>query len=227
MLQDIPIQLNEPAVLRRVGIGRDERPIAPDIQTAYARALDVFERNRHIRAMAVYGMYALQSISRDHITLENGFKIVGSFVHEQAPTATAVAMVICTLGPEIERISRNYLAGHDMLMRVMLDGVATAAVDQVETVVARMIRAKVRASGLAAGRPINPGMPGLPLKTQVSVFQILPAHKIGVSLTSGNVMKPLKSLSFMMAIGLRMAQWSEAPACGRCHLFSVCRYRKT
>ena len=132
--------------------------MAPDIQTAYARALYAFERNGHIRAMAVYGVYALQSISRDHITLANGFKIVGSFVHEQSPTATAVAMAICTLGPEIERMSRGYLAGHDMLMRVM---------------------------------------------------------------------KPLKSLSFMMAIGLRMAQWSEAPACGRCHLFSVCRYRKT
>jgi hypothetical protein len=68
-------------------------------------------------------------------------------------------------------------------------------------------------------------MSGFPISGQWQLFQLVPAEKIGVSLTSSGVMVPRKSISLVIGIGTQMKSWTQKEVCDRCTLKKTCVYR--
>ncbi len=55
--------------------------------------------------------------------------------------------------------------------------------------------------------------------------QLVPAERIGVSLTLSGLMVPEKSVSTVIGMGPQMPSWTQAEYCDRCSLTANCHYR--
>jgi hypothetical protein len=91
--------------------------------------------------------------------------------------------------------------------------------------VCRFMMAEASSRGSQASSPISPGMPGLPIKEQWKLFEMVPTRDIGVSLTSAGIMVPRKSASMVIGMGPHMKTWTRTEVCAHCSLRETCAYR--
>ena len=93
--------------------------------------------------------------------------------------------------------SRNYFAGQEYTRGYLLDLIGTFAVARLAQKVADGLRGQYNAVHWAPGDDPS----DLLLDTQRVLFEVVPAHRIGVRLSEHNVMVPVKSLSFFLVTG--------------------------
>jgi hypothetical protein len=81
---------------------------------------------------------------------------------------------------------------------------------------------EARKTQLTAAGELRPGDPGLSLKAQPAVLRLADAASIGVSVTQGQLLRPIKSMSMVLGIGVDLppARWSR---CDDCPSASKCR----
>ncbi len=74
---------------------------------------------------------------------------------------------------------------------------------------------EARKAQLTAAGELRAGDPGLPLEAQAAVLRLAGADEIGVSVTQGQVLHPLKSMSMVLGIGIDLppARWSRCDDC--------------
>jgi hypothetical protein len=72
-----------------------------------------------------------------------------------------------------------------------------------------------RKAQLTAAGELRAGDPGLPLEAQAAMQRLAGADQIDVSVTPGQVLHPLKSMSLMLGIGVDLppAHWSRCDDC--------------
>ena len=72
-----------------------------------------------------------------------------------------------------------------------------------------------RRQQLTAAGELRAGDPGLPLQAQAAVHRLASAESIGVTVTGGQVLHPLKSMSMVLGIGIDLppARWSRCDDC--------------
>jgi hypothetical protein len=141
------------------------------------------------------------------------------------PRAKEVAVVVCTIGPRLEEQVTDYTSRGELLRGTLLDGIGSAAVDLLTEEACGFVAGEVASHGYETSSPISPGMPGLPITKQRQLLKLALAKKIGVSLTSGGIMIPRKSVSMIIGIGPKMTKWTRTEVCNRCHLKETCPYR--
>lgn len=175
----------------------------------------------------IHPMVVMKEISvREHrhekIHLEGGATLSGALVADHLGGAQRVVAAVCTIGAELEK-EVNLKFGEDPRYAMALDGLGNACVEMLAQQVCRHVADRVEASGLTVSSPLSPGNPGWPVEIgQPQLFRILDPAQAGVSLTSGGMMLPKKSVSFVVGIGTQMAQTDE---CEVCSLKETCRYR--
>ncbi len=115
--------------------------------------------------------------------------------------------VICTIGGELDDRVRHHFQRHDTTRGYFLDQVGSIAV----AALAQHVTSNI-CDGYSAVR----WAPGdcdedWALNAQRELFNRVPGEGIGVELTSHNVMKPVKSLSYMLLVGAE-------PSSGACFI---------
>jgi hypothetical protein len=111
----------------------------------------------------------------------------------------------------------------DPLYALALDGLGNAAVESLAQQVCGQIAEQVKDEGLQASTPLSPGTPEWPVEVgQPQIFALLDPSKAGVKLSSGGMMIPKKSVSFVVGLGQEMSQNSM---CTVCSLQNTCRYQ--
>jgi hypothetical protein len=135
---------------------------------------------------------------------------------------TAVAAAVCTLGPALEARISALFAERQHSTALALDGLANALLSALSRRLQDRIVVEARRHGLTAAGELRPGDPGMSLRTQPAVLRLVGAGLIGVSVTSGQLLHPLKSLSMVLGIGIDLppARWSR---CDDCPSASKCR----
>jgi hypothetical protein len=128
---------------------------------------------------------------------------------------TAVATGICTLGPLLEQRSTSLFAERRISLALALDGLGNELLFALSRRLQDRIVIAARKAQLTAAGELRAGDPGLPLAAQAAVLRLADAASIGVSLTRGHVLHPLKSISMVLGIGadLPPARWSRCDAC--------------
>jgi len=158
----------------------------------------------------------------DRILLQGGATLTGSLVTRHLSGSQRLAAAVCTIGSELED-AVAHLIGEDPLYALALDGLGNAAVELLSQLVCARFGEQVQAEGLQASTPISPGSPEWPVETgQPQIFALLDPSRAGVMLTSGGMMVPKKSVSFVVGLGSEM---SQAGMCEVCSLKDTCRYR--
>jgi hypothetical protein len=224
VIRDIPLGLKRGEVLRRQGF-RGHSKIRPEIKSLISELLASVKKARLLEPAAAYEYYKVTGTSPSQTSLEGDKAIQGSLIHTTFPQAKELAVVVCTIGPKLEKQVTDYSKSSETLRGMILDGIGSAAVDMLAPEVCRIIASEASSHGHHTSSPVSPGMPGLPLTEQWNLFELVNTQEIGVSLTASGVMIPRKSVSMVIGIGSQMARWTRAEVCARCSLRKTCLYR--
>ena len=224
VIHDIPLDLNIGEVLRRQGF-RGHSKIRPEIKSIIFELLATVKSAHLLEPAAAYEYYKVTGMSPSQTSLEGDKAIQGSLIHTTFPDAKELAIVVCTIGPKLEKQVTDYSKSGETLRSTLLDGIGSAAVDMLAPEACRIIASEASSRGHQASSPVSPGWPGLPLTEQWNLFELVNTQEIGVSLTSAGIMVPRKSVSMIIGIGPRMATWTRAEVCARCSLRKTCLYR--
>jgi cobalamin-dependent methionine synthase I len=139
-------------------------------------------------------------------------------------SAKQIAVAVCTIGPQLEEAVGAMFTAGQQVEATVLDGVGSAAVEELAQRACRMFEDMARQRGLMTSSPLSPGEPDWPLEGQRELFDLVPGEEIGVTLTDTFLMRPLKSLSLVVGIGENLS--TGGSPCEFCSLNQVCRYRE-
>ncbi len=118
----------------------------------------------------------------------------------------ALALFAVTSGQEITDTVAELFSEHDYLTATLLDTMASllaeSLVESLESRFARHIAGHGERSTLPAVLAYSPGYCGWHVSGQKALFSILKPEQIGVSLGTGCMMRPLKSVSGVLVAGL-------------------------
>jgi hypothetical protein len=226
VIRDIPLSLKAREVLRRQGLGGGAK-VRPEIKLLIRDLLASLEKARLLEPAVAYEYYTVSSMNGSQISLEGDKAIHGPLLPAIFPEAKELAVLLCTIGPRLEKQVTDYFNQSEPLRGTLLDGIGSAAVDSLTEEVCKFIAGEASSRGYEASSPISPGMPGLPITEQWQLLKLVPAGEIGVSLTSSGIMVPRKSTSMVMGIGPHMTRWTQAEVCARCSLRETCHYKVT
>jgi hypothetical protein len=221
---DIPLSLKAGDVLPRQGF-RGHSKIRPEIKSLILKLLATVENAHLLEPAVAYEYYQVTGTSPIQVSLEGNRAIQGTLIHTIFPEAKELAIVVCTIGPKLEKQVTDYSKSGETLRGMILDGIGSTAVDMLAPEVCKIIASEASSRGYQTSSPVSPGWPGLPLTEQWNLFELVNTQEIGVSLTSSGIMVPRKSVSMVIGIGPKMTTWTRAEVCARCSLRETCPYR--
>jgi hypothetical protein len=167
--------------------------------------------------------FQIQSVRHEELILASQVRLKSALLTQHLAGARKVVMMVCTVGPQLEAITTEMMAS-DPLQALALEGVGTAAVEMLATLVANRWETRSQAGGLSASIPLSPGMVGWPVEVgQQQIFSTLNTAAIGVRLTEGGMMVPRMSISQLLGFGERMVL--QGRTCDYCNLKETCRYQ--
>jgi hypothetical protein len=136
-----------------------------------------------------------------------------------------LAVVVCTIGVELENLASRYTTSGDCARAMVLDAVGSVAVEEVANHTNHMIcDFAAREGSFAPEARCSPGYGGWSLDEQRLIFDLVSPYEIGVALSAGCMMTPQKSISYAVPLrGGRSGQRSGG-RCVRCG-FADCQFR--
>ncbi len=202
--------------LRYLGV-RGDRPPA-DV----AASLDKWEAAllKTARPRAVWRLFDLMP---DGTLAGTTFRPAGEDIRRHLTGCDRVVLMAATLGAEADVLLRRTQV-EDMAQAVILDAAAGAAVENVCDDLCAGLAAEL-APAFLTGR-FSPGYGDMPLEQQGEMCRVLDtARRIGVGLTPGGLMTPMKSVTALIGV-------SDTPreegggGCKNCAQYENCGIRK-
>jgi hypothetical protein len=187
-------------------------------------AIAMTERARILLTPAVaYEIFDVQEVRHERLVISPRVSLRSPRLISALGGAQQIAVAVCSIGPKLEEAVRAMFAAGQAVEATVLDGVGSAAVEELSQRVCRMFEDIARERGLTTSGPHSPGELDWPLEAQRDLFDLAPAEEIGVTLMDSYLMYPLKSLSMVVGIGQNLTTGSP---CELCSLTDVCRYRE-
>lgn len=135
-----------------------------------------------------------------------------------------VAFCVCTIGPALEERVTALSKDGDMLAAVVLDAIGSAAAEATARYANDRIDEMAAAMGLKTSCRASPGYGDWDVKEQKRLFELVPADRIGVTLTASSMMVPRKSVSFAVHIAEDPVRLRSEGSCSNCDM-ETCPYR--
>jgi hypothetical protein len=190
-----------------------------------AMAAAMTERARPMLAPAVaYEILDIAEVRHERLVISPRVSLRSARLVQALGGAEQIAVAVCTIGPQLEEAVGAMFSTGQALEATVLDGVGSAAVEELSQRACRMFEDMARERGLMTSSPFSPGEPDWPLEGQRELFDLVPGEEIGVTLADTYLMRPLKSLSLVVGIGKNLS--AGGSPCEFCSLNQVCRYRE-
>ena len=186
----------------REGAAAREEHIERNIAGAIERAHDL---------LRTAGIYVIGS----------GSDLRGSSVFEGLER---VAYCVCTIGSALEEEATRLSDEGELLQAVLLDAAGSVAAEAVAEYMDGCIREEAAAMGLKTSCRASPGYGDWDVREQAKIFRIVPAERIGVTLSESSMMIPRKSVSFAIHIDERPKRLRSENSCRNCDQ-ADCPYR--
>jgi hypothetical protein len=144
----------------------------------------------------------------------------------QSGALTHIACAACTLGPRLEQRVSELFAERRPSLALALDEIGNELLSALCRMLQDRMLADASRRGLSMAGELRAGDPGLGLDAQAAVLRLAHAESIGVGLTSGRLMRPVKSLSMVLGVGIDLppAEWSR---CDDCPSRAKCRVARS
>lgn len=223
ILTDFEIEI-EPLEVKRL-LGHREKPEAARNRgtidgEAGGRVADPAERleraideaiPRALELMRTAGIYVVGS----------GGDLPGSTVFEGLER---VAYCVCTIGSALEEEVTRLSGDGELLRAIVLDAAGSVAAETAAEYMDRRIQEAAAMLDLKTSCRASPGYGDWDVREQAKLFRIVPAERIGVSLSESSMMMPRKSVSFAIHIAERPARLRSESSCKNCDR-ADCPYR--
>ena len=185
---DIPLELDADSVIKFLEFrGSNERleKIARELIDKAALVA---------RPKAIYMVSQAHGIDRDTVDVD-GVRFTSRVLSKLIDTPKTVYPIISTIGPELDELT---VPPRDMWQNLCLDTIKTVVLISGIEYLSGYLKNKYSLDGTAY---MNPGeIADFPISQQVPLFSLFNGaeEQIGVSLTKGGAMKPIKSRSGIM-----------------------------
>jgi hypothetical protein len=223
VIRDIQIKINPDDILRRQDI-RDPSRISPRILDATRQLMELVDSL--MEPAVIYQPYALKESGNNGLVLDNGAVFSNPELISLLAPAREVIVAFCTIGPRLEEKVQSFFTRRETLQGFLLDGIGSAAVDNLGRLACERFADEVLARGLQTSSPLSPGMGAIPLQEQRQLFNLAPARQNGLTLTSADMLVPRKSVSMIIGIGEKMPVWHSLEVCESCKIKETCRHRR-
>ncbi|HEY5291552.1 MAG TPA: hypothetical protein VIJ43_04485 [Burkholderiales bacterium] len=179
------------------------------------QALEMIEREALASPAFSYRILPVQTVLGDAIGVGEAVLDAPALAAATAEL-NAVAAAACTLGPAVqERISALF-ATRRRSLALALDTLANELLFRLADRAFATIRREARRTGLGIGIEASPGDPGVPLAQQAGVLALADAARIGIHAVGAGMLSPMKSLSFVVALGPNLRRHSAPGRCNCC-----------
>jgi hypothetical protein len=118
--------------------------------------------------------------------------------------ATKLALFTGTIGSALETRAEEYMKAGDTFLGYLCDVAGSAAAEKTAAYIHARVREAAAAEGLSSGNRYSPGYCGWDVSEQRKIFTIIPEGRCGVSLTESSMMYPVKSVSGVIPVGVRV-----------------------
>ena len=134
-------------------------------------------------------------------------------------------LMAATLGPDVETLLlRSEVT--DMARAVVLDSVASAAIENVCDNLEADLRREYEAQGLYLTDRFSPGYGDLPITLQAPLCEVLDTRRrIGLTVSESGILLPRKSVTALLGIS-NTPRTRRSSGCANCSLFHSCDRRK-
>jgi hypothetical protein len=178
-----------------------------------------------VRPAAVWDFFPTEGISAGCVNLKGGARLQGGPIADVMAGAAEIAVGVCTVGEGISERVRELQKDRRLLVGLLLDELGSWAVDSVRQQVCRRLQVEAEGLGLRVSTSLSPGESAWGLQDQPVLFSLVDAGAIGVSLGESLVMRPLKSLSYVIGRGRTRLGHEGGQNCDFCALGDRCTYR--
>jgi hypothetical protein len=194
----------------------------PGVQRRYVAALD--DLLRLAEPAAAYELHEIEALMHDRLQVAGGLKLGCGAVSAVVAGAEQLYVGVCTLGQALDARIREHGAAGRQLEMLLLDELASWAVDAVRTQLYERIRAGLGTRGLRASSPLSPGESSWPIREQRKLFKLVDAAALGITLERNDLMTPMKSLTLAFGAGSKEMGHEGLHACELCSISDRCRY---
>ncbi len=199
--------------------------LSPREQTELNRQL-LAQARELVKPAILYGLFPIREMQEQAMVLDGGATFRGRLLADRFGLAREVALVLCTIGGELEEQVSAYRKRGDEVRAVLLDGIGTAAIGEVADRAHRLIQDVAAGRGWKASAPFQPGQIDWPIEDQKTFFELLPAEQLGLELDFSHLMVPAKSVSLAIGLGEEMLPLAMDRACKYCPLREECRFSR-
>ncbi len=186
-----------------------------------ARALIARERLSHPRS--AYRVHRVKSVRGVRFDLGDATLCIPAFAGLERIEALACAA--CTVGAALEQRVSALFRAREPLLAMALDDAATEVLFGLSDRLYARVRREARAHAWHAGEAQSPGDEGLSLEEQSTVLALSGIEADAVAANSRGMLRPVKSLSFVVALGPDLPVHAFLPRCLRCASREGCRVR--
>lgn len=180
-----------------------------------------------VRPAACYDVFPIEGFVHDRVRLAGGATLGGGPVVEVVCGAEALALAVVTVGPAVDARLKEMQAARQRFQALVLDELASWAVDQVRQQLYVQMSEAFRARGWRTSTFLSPGESAWSVREQRVLFKLLDAGQIGVTLNPSYVMTPLKSLSLMCGAGSQPLGVEGLTNCDFCSIKDRCSYARS
>lgn len=201
-------------VLKKVAAAAPRQPVSAVRARLRLEALVLAREEALVDARASYRIVPLAAEEGGRLCLD-GETLEAPWLLPASGTLTAVACAVCTLGGALEQRVSVLFAERRAALAVALDALANELLFALSRQVQDRILAEARKLGLTMAGELRAGDPGLALAAQATVLRLAGGAAIGVRVTPGGMMHPVKSTSLVQGVGLALpaASWSRCDHC--------------
>ncbi len=196
-------------------------------QAALDDIADLVRTEELIEPRASYRTYGVLSADDKSIRLEGGGRL------DDAPAAAGImtdaqslVAAVVTIGERLEAKASSLFAQNQVLTAYALEEIGVAALFELSTSLASVIGAEAKTTGLEASSALFPGNEGFAMREQKTVFELAAGEAIGMRITNGAMLFPVKSASMIIGLGRSMPRWDSTKDCETCKAREKCRYRR-
>lgn len=186
-------------VLERLGLEATD--------TVSPRLADLIERASKRLVRTAVPVALVETVDREEfgrIYAGDGANAPRAPLDEIYSRADALALFAATLGPAIDDVIRHLFQSGDPALGYVLDVTASSVADRLADLTGRRFLAhleRARTSAAARVLPYSPGYCGWHVSGQAALFERLRPQQIGITLTKGCLMEPIKSVSGVLVAG--------------------------
>jgi len=145
-------------------------------------------------------------IEQDHKHLLAGQTrfAVGKIISAQIRHAATAAFFICTIGDGMEKWVQDLMRNGDYIKAYIVDMIASETVDVAMDRIQDWLGQQQKQNGKHITNRYSPGYCGWHLSEQQKLFSLFPPSFCGITLTESSLMVPIKSISGIIGIGLKV-----------------------